>query len=109
VTNEERLRLYFCPYQAPPTHIGDWLECEIRGELQVGRWSDGPIPWPQAKNPKGGGWMLVVCGDLAHAIRQESNIAVAHWFGGNLKTVSQWRKVLGVNASTPSTKQLRWA
>ena len=109
MTDEERLRLRFGPYKPPPTRMGDHLECEIRGKLQVGRWSDGPIPWPQARNPRGGGWMLIVCGDLARAIRQESNQAVAHWFGGNVKTVSQWRRALGVKASTEGTKELRRA
>ena len=109
LTDAERFRFYFGPYCAPRVQIGDRLECEIRGELVVGRWSGGPITWPQAKNPKGGGWMLIVCDDLARAVRQESNIAVAHHFGGNVKIVAQWRKALGVGASTRGTQELRRA
>ena len=50
---------------------------------------------------------LIVSGDLARAIRRESNQAVAHWFGVTPQTVTVWRKALGVGRTNPVTHRLR--
>jgi hypothetical protein len=39
---------------------------------------------------------LIVCGDLVKAVRRESEVAVAHWWGVTAQTVRVWRKALGV-------------
>jgi hypothetical protein len=74
----------------------------LRGTVKVGGWSTAPIPWPLAAGSGG----FIFCGDLLKAIRQESVIAVAHWFGVSRHTVTQWRGQLEVPRSTPGTRKL---
>jgi hypothetical protein len=53
---------------------------------------------------------IVVCGDLVRAIKRESAIAVAHWWGVSISTVWRWRIALGVKPFTEGTRALygRW-
>ena len=44
----DNLKLRFGPYDAPATHRGARLFCEIRGTVVVGGYSAGPIPWRYA-------------------------------------------------------------
>jgi hypothetical protein len=48
-----------------------------------------------------------VFGNLARAVRTESNLAVGYWFGVTPQTVSKWRKGLGVGLTNPGTHRLR--
>jgi hypothetical protein len=41
------------------------------------------------------------------AVRRESNIAVAHWWGVTGQTVTLWRKALDVAPTTEGTSGLR--
>jgi hypothetical protein len=54
--------------------------------------------------------MLIVCGDLARAVRVESETAVCHWWGVGICTVWTWRKALGVKRITKGASELlsRW-
>ena len=77
----DRYKLLFGPYRAPRCRVGRFLNCAIRGRVKVYAISDGRIPWPLTRRADGGGRaMLIVCGDLARAVRQESNQAVAYWW-----------------------------
>jgi hypothetical protein len=67
--------------------------------------SDAPIPWPHFQAGK---WHVpVVYGGLGKAVRRESEQAVApHWGVGHC-SVWQWRKALGIGATTEGTSRLR--
>lgn len=82
------------PYIAPKARPGSWLDDEIDGAVQVGGWSNGRIPWPRRK--KTGAHSLILCGDLARAVKTESSKAVQFWFGVGSTTVYKWRLALGV-------------
>ena len=104
MTDADRFRLLFGPYRTPRFHYGRVVFCEVRGEVTVCGLSDGPIPWPLGK--RGRAKSLVVYGDLAEAVRRESNLAVAHWWGISPQTVSLWRKALGVGPVTAGTARV---
>jgi hypothetical protein len=72
---EERTRLLHGPYVAPSCGVGDVLICERYGESVVAEMSVGRIPWPVCRAP--GRPRLVLCGDLASAVRVESETAAA--------------------------------
>lgn len=98
------------PHELPRNaHIGVAHDCEVRGELVVTGFTDAPIPWIRGRPHKGKGPpTLIVCGDLARAVREESARAVAHWWGVTSRTVTTWRKSLGVGPITPGSSAA-WA
>src|SRR5436853_3546745 len=98
MNDTDRLKLLYGPYRPPRCRLGKKLFCEIRGWVEVRRISDARIPWPQTI--AGRNKALILCGDLVKAIRRESGIAVAHWWGVSDQTVLVWRKTLGVPANT---------
>ena len=68
----------------------------------ITRLSDGRIRWPRCRPLRascGGGAGLLLAGDLARAVRQESATAVMFWFGVSRATVARWRAALGVTAT----------
>lgn len=67
---------------------------------------DARIPWPVGKDERSKS--LVLFGDLAKAIRQETAQAVAYWWGVKSETVWRWRRALGVT-NTPAATQRRAA
>jgi hypothetical protein len=92
-------------YRTPRVRVGGMVRCEIRGEIEVGGFTDRPIPWLKGKTKRRPA--IIVYGGLAQAIHRESKQAVAHWWGVKPLTVWQWRKALGVGATTPGTSRLR--
>jgi hypothetical protein len=50
---------------------------------------------------------MVVCSELARAVRRESVAALMHWWAVTSPTVWKWRQALGVMADTPGTRRLR--
>jgi hypothetical protein len=58
-------------------------------------------------SPRGRQRAIILYGDLAEAVKRESEQAVAHWFGVGLDTAWRWRQALGVGATTEGTSQLR--
>ena len=104
----ERYRLLHGPYLAPKCKVGGWLTCRVRGRVKVAAFSAAKVQWPMAQRPVGGGKrFLIVCGDLAKAIRLESTTAIQHWWGVKHHTVWTWRKALGVEQNNDGTRRLR--
>ena len=73
LTNAERVKLLFGPYQAPPLKRGDRAVCLFRDcELIITGWTDARIPWPRwhALDSSGPGSGLLVNEELARAVRR---------------------------------------
>jgi hypothetical protein len=95
----------FCgPYTAPACKAGDRLLCKVRGLVTVHGVHVAPIPWPFTQGR--GGPRLIVCGDLARALRREQLAAVAHWWGISVTTAWGWRKALA--SGRPALPPRRW-
>ncbi|HWB10517.1 MAG TPA: hypothetical protein VG826_14910 [Pirellulales bacterium] len=103
--DQQRLKLRFGPYRTPKFKYGARVMDEIRGEVEIVALHDGPIPWPVGK--RGRVRALILCGDLARAVRHEANIVVQHWWGVKHATVRKWRRALGVAPTNAGTSQLR--
>src|SRR5262245_47938132 len=104
MNDADRFRL-LGTYRTPRFRYGRPVVCEVRGEVTVCGLSAGPIPWPVGK--RGRAKALIVYSGLARAVRRESELAVARWWGVTPQTVWKWRKALGVGAATEGTSRLR--
>lgn len=101
------------PYRAVRARAGSPIADRIRGEVTPDGITEGhrstavgvPLAWPYTHAPVGVQISLVVCGDLERAVRTESAQAVAEMFGVDRKTVSEWRRKLGVPRATPGTRK----
>jgi hypothetical protein len=91
-------------YRTPRFRSGRKVLCAVRGEVTIVGLTDAPIPWPLGK--RGRGRSLVVFKDLAKAIRRESNQAICCWWGLTPRTISKWRKALGIGPITEGTGRL---
>jgi hypothetical protein len=100
--NRGHFELRYGPYKSPVTKPGEPMDCEIRGSVRVVGMSDSPIPWPYSSFGA-----LIVCGDLARAVRNEATVAVAHHWGVTQPTVSRWRRSLGVGRFNRGSRALR--
>lgn len=96
--------LNFGPYHPPAFELHGWLVDERLGLVRVNGWTHAPIGWPRLKQP--GPAVPVVTAELARAIRTESAIAVAHWWGVSRDRVQRWRRELDVGQYTEGTKRL---
>src|SRR5262245_46901471 len=95
----EKTALLFGPYLAPAVKVRDRALCFFRdAEVMIYGWSAGPIPWPLCyrAGTRAFGKGILVEEELARAIRHESAMAVAHWWGVSLLTAHHWRAALGV-------------
>jgi hypothetical protein len=92
-------------YKALACRVGQWVRCQVLGDVEVVGYSEAKIPWPLTRRGK---WRvpIVFCG-LAQAVRRESEIAVSHWWGVGSWSVRMWRRALGVGATTAGTSRLR--
>jgi hypothetical protein len=105
INDADRVKLLFGPYRAPRCRVGQRVRCEVRGEVTIVGLSDAPIPWPLCRCGK---WRVpVVYRGLARAVRRESELAVARWWGIAVWSAWQWRKALGVGPTTEDTARLR--
>jgi transposase-like protein len=61
-------------------------------------WTMAPIPRPLCYHaePCGAGKGILVEEELARAVRQESAMAIAHWWGICRATVRKWRQTFSV-------------
>jgi hypothetical protein len=105
VDEDTRVRLLFGPYRTPRFRVGWVVRCRVRGDVTICGLSEAPIPWPLCRTGSRTG--LVVYKGLEKAVRRESALAVAHWWGIGRNTVWKWRKALGVDATTEGTGRLR--
>src|SRR5437867_1972910 len=103
ISERERCKLFFGPYDPPRTARGKFLVCEWRGKAKVGGYSDGEIPWPIKWKTRNS---LILCGDLVRAVQMESKPAVAKHFGVGEGTVMLWRRALGVEKYNSGTSIL---
>ncbi len=109
MTDADRYRLISGPYASPAWQRGRIVLCEYRDcDVRVTGWHHGPIPWPVGRRAesRGGGAGLIIADDLARAVRTESEIAVAHWWGVSPVTVYHWRRAIGVPAVNDGTARL---
>ena len=105
---KDRVQLRFGPYKSPNIPMGTITLCESRDtDVIVIGYSDARIPWPIGRRPRLGAKSLIVYGELARAVKNESCLAVAYWFGVSPQTVTVWRRNLGVPATNPGTSALR--
>jgi hypothetical protein len=107
LNDAERFRLRFGPYRTPLFRYGAVVKDLRFGRVKTAGISDARIPWPYRK--KGMPKTLILYGDLAKAVRRESNQAIAFWWGVTPQTVTVWRKALGVPPTTAGTSELRSA
>lgn len=92
--DEDRFKLVGGPYYPPAVRRDAWLMDEERGNVCVGGYSEGRIPWPRVK--KTGTASLILCGDLVRAVKTESALAIKYWFGVGDGVIARWRKTLKV-------------
>ena len=105
MTDLERYKLLHGPYETPVFRYGERVLCEYMDrEVEISGLSSGRIQWPTSK--RRGGYPIVVCGRLADAVRTESEIAIAYWWGVSKTTVYKWRRALGVGRVTDGTHRL---
>lgn len=102
---ETRFKLHFGPYRAPRFKYGARVLDAIRGDARIVGLSDGRIPWPIGQ--KGRAKSFVFYGALVRAVRNESSLAVAHWWGVSVWMVNRWRRALGVPPNNDGTLRLR--
>jgi hypothetical protein len=86
MTDRDRVKLLFGPYQAPALRRGDRAFCLLRDcTVVVTSWSSDRIPWPRCRalDGTGGGSGLLLDEELARAVRHESAAAVMYWWGAS--------------------------
>jgi len=99
MTDRERVKLLFGPYQAPPLKRGDRATRLFRdATVVITGWTDARIAWPRCRalDSTGGGSGLLVDEELARAVRHESAAAAIFWWGASKTAVQNWRRALGV-------------
>ena len=109
--NEEDLvKLLYGPYRHPALRVGQRAMCLYRdAEVVVYGWSAARIAWPLCYHvgTRAFGKGLLVDEELARAVRLESAVAVAHWWGVSRATVRKWRKVVGAGRkNNPGSQRL---
>jgi hypothetical protein len=94
----ERYRIFHGPYHAPALRKGDRTTCLLRDcGVVVTAWTDAPISWPRCRAlGRRGGSGVLLCEELARAVRHEAAIAIAYWSNVGLDVVWRWRTALGV-------------
>lgn len=88
-------------YSSTDIELGVTLYCESRKrEVVVTGISKGAITHPTHKLG------LILCGDLAKAVKKESLSAICHWWGVKPTSVRTWRSALSVPRCTEGTRRL---
>lgn len=52
MTNDDRFKLLFGPYQTPRLKYGDVVTCEVRGRVKIVGLTEARIPWPKGRKGK---------------------------------------------------------
>lgn len=103
------------PYHTPRCRVGGKITCERRGPVRVAEITAGerstdlgaPLAWPRCALPADG-LGLILCDDLAQAVRTESNQAVMYYWGISRTLVHRLRRALEVGRFTEGTLA-RWS
>lgn len=104
--DRQRFKLRFGRYRTPRFKYKSIVWDEVRGFVEIVGVTDARIPWPLGKRHRAKP-SPVVFRDLAKAVRNESNQAVAHWWGVSGQTVTKWRKGLDVEPTNRGTSVVR--
>lgn len=106
----DKVKLLHGPYKPPKLRKGERATCLYRDRVVViTSWSVARISWPRCRaiEHRGPGSGLLVCEELARAVRTESAAAVMYWWGVSVSTVWLWRQALGVSMwGTEGSKRL---
>ena len=107
MTETDRFQLLYGPYATPLFDYGDVVVDEVRDcDVTIVDISNARIPWPIGQREGSSARQLVIYGQLAEAVRKESNQAVCHWWGVTPQTVTKWRKAIGVGRMTEGSSKL---
>lgn len=74
--------------------------------MEVAGFTEAPIPWPAYASITGARLTPILNGDLTRAVRTESAMAVAYWWGVSRATATRWRHALGVRFMNEGTLAL---
>lgn len=102
--DKDRFKLLYGPYAPPKVQLGEQLMDEVRGPVIAGKWSQGRIPWPCVRTA--GRSAFILTGDLLKAVRNESSLAIQHWWGVSPSTVHRWRRSLNTDQYNEGTLRL---
>lgn len=106
LSEEERYRLLFGPYEPPLVKRG-FLVDAVRGRVPFRTFTNALIPWPKARRQgKSGSGGIVLCGDLLRALERESIPAICHHWGVSRATVGNWRRALEMKGRTAGAQRL---
>jgi hypothetical protein len=109
MNDRDRCKLLHGPYRPPRLRRRDRATCLYRdADVVITSWSDGRISWPRCRRlGRRGHPGLLVDEELARAVRTESVLAIAYWWGVNDRVVFAWRKALGVEKLNEGSARLR--
>lgn len=91
------------PYRPPHCRVGGWLDDALLGRIEVGGWSTAPISWPLRKYR--GLPSLLLTDELVRALRTESAMTIAAWWGVHHDAVRRWRRALNLPTDTEGKRQ----
>lgn len=92
-------------YAPPRVQPGDWLDDELLGRVEVGGYTNAPLPWPYRR--RAGRRQLILTETLARAVRTEAARDLIEALGVSETVVWAWRRALGVDRqNNPGTQRL---
>jgi hypothetical protein len=106
MTERDRFKLLFGPYQTPRFRYGQRVFCELRGWVKIVGLTNARIPWPKCRSGKRAR-AIILYGALADAVRRESAQAVQHWWGVGSDRAWKWRKALDATRVNEGTHRLK--
>jgi len=95
----DRTKLLAGPYRPARLRKGARAFCYYRDtDIAITSWTNGRIPWPRGRalDLITGMPSYLVDEEMVRAIRNESAVALRHWFGVSSTLIVKWRAALGV-------------
>jgi hypothetical protein len=94
-------------YTAPPSRIGDFLQDERYGLVEVTGYTGGRIPWPTVgKRYTRGQRAIILCSPLTEALKLESVTAIRYWWGVSKTTVARWKRTVKAPPRSEGSQRL---